>query len=130
VKEQKIKKLYYSISEASQITSLKAYDLRYWETEFPELRPKKNRTGSRTYTLDDIKLIFLIKRLLYEDKYTIEGARQRLQQLRRAGEQMNLSFEQLQRQDFIFELKKDLRELLDLLKNSTVSANSEVEAGK
>jgi DNA-binding transcriptional MerR regulator len=115
--EQKIKKLYYSISEVSQITSLKAYVLRYWETEFAELRPKKSRAGSRTYTLEDIKLIFLIKRLLYEDKYTIEGARQRLQHLRRVGEQIDLSFEQLRRDDLLSELKKELRELLAILKN-------------
>jgi DNA-binding transcriptional MerR regulator len=119
MKDQKIKKLYYSISEVSQITSLKAYVLRYWETEFAELRPKKNRAGNRTYNLDDVKLIFLIKRLLYEDKYTIEGARQRLQQLRHVGEQMNLSFEQLRRDDLIIELKKDLRELVGMLNNST-----------
>lgn len=119
MKDQKIKKLYYSISEVSRITSLKAYVLRYWETEFAELQPKKNRAGNRTYNLDDIKLIFLIKRLLYEDKYTIEGARQRLQQLRRVGEQMNLSFEQLRRDDLILELKKDLRELLAELNHST-----------
>jgi DNA-binding transcriptional MerR regulator len=125
VKQQKIKKLYYSISEVSRITSLKAYVLRYWETEFAELQPKKNRAGNRTYNLDDIKLIFLIKRLLYEDKYTIEGARQRLQQLRRVGEQMNLSFEQLRRDDLILELKKDLRELLAELTNSTDQQETE-----
>ncbi|MCI0692459.1 MerR family transcriptional regulator [candidate division KSB1 bacterium] len=119
MKDQKIKKLYYSISEVSRITSLKAYVLRYWETEFSELRPKKNRAGNRTYSLDDIKLIFLIKRLLYDDKYTIEGARQRLQQLRHVGEQMNLSFEQLRRDDLIIDLKKDLRELLGILNHST-----------
>ncbi len=119
MKDQKIKKLYYSISEVSRITSLKAYVLRYWETEFAELQPKKNRAGNRIYNLEDIKLIFLIKRLLYEDKYTIEGARQRLQQLRRVGEQMNLSFEQLRRDDLILELKKDLRELLAELNHST-----------
>ena len=116
--DKKIKKLYYSISEVSQITSLKAYVLRYWETEFVELRPKKNRAGSRTYTLDDIKLVFLIKRLLYDDKYTIEGARQRLQQLRRVGEQIDISFDQLRRDDMISELKKELRELLGMLNGS------------
>jgi len=117
--DQKIKKLYYSISETSQVTSLKAYVLRYWETEFAELRPKKNRAGSRTYTLDDIKLIFLIKRLLYDDKYTIEGARQRLQQLRRVGEQIDISFDQLRRDDMFVELKKELRELLGMLNHAT-----------
>lgn len=116
---KKIKKLYYSISEVSQITSLKAYVLRYWETEFAELRPKKSRAGSRTYTLDDIKLIFLIKRLLYDDKYTIEGARQRLQQLRRVGEQIDLSFEQLRRDDLLLELKREMRELLETLNHGT-----------
>ena len=116
--DQKIKKLYYSISEVSQITSLKAYVLRYWETEFAELRPKKSRAGSRTYTLDDIKLIFLIKRLLYDDKYTIEGARQRLLQLRRVGEQIDISFDQLRRDDLIVELKKELREMLGMLNGS------------
>ncbi len=119
MKDQKIKKLYYSISEVSQLTSLKAYVLRYWETEFAELRPKKNRAGNRTYNLDDIKLIFLIKRLLYEDKYTIAGARQRLRQLRRIGEQMNLSFEQLRRDDLISELKRELRGLVEMLNHST-----------
>lgn len=119
--EQKIKKLYYSISEVSQVTSLKAYVLRYWETEFAELRPKKSRAGSRTYTLDDIKLIFLIKRLLYDDKYTIEGARQRLQQLRRVGEQIDISFDQLRRDDMIVELKQELRELLSMLNDATTS---------
>lgn len=117
--EQKIKKLYYSISEVSQVTSLKAYVLRYWETEFAELRPKKSRAGSRTYTLDDIKLIFLIKRLLYDDKYTIEGARQRLQQLRRVGEQIDISFDQLRRDDMIVELKQELRELLGMLNHAS-----------
>ncbi|MCG3117971.1 MAG: hypothetical protein ALAOOOJD_00104 [bacterium] len=116
---KKIKKLYYSISEVSQITSLKAYVLRYWETEFAELRPKKSRAGSRTYTLDDIKLIFLIKRLLYDDKYTIEGARQRLQQLQHVGEQIDLSFEQLRRDDLILELKREMRELLATLNHGT-----------
>lgn len=124
--DQKIKKLYYSISEVSQVTSLKAYVLRYWETEFAELRPKKSRAGSRTYTLDDIKLIFLIKRLLYDDKYTIEGARQRLQQLRQVGEQIDISFDQLRRDDMIVELKKELRELLGMLQhNVKVSSATE-----
>jgi DNA-binding transcriptional MerR regulator len=124
VKDQKIKKLYYSISEVSRLTSLKAYVLRYWETEFAELKPKKNRAGNRIYNLDDIKLIFLIKRLLYEDKYTIAGARQRLRQLRRVGEQINLSFDQLRRDDCISELKKELQELLGMLNHNANEKNS------
>ena len=70
-----IKKLYYSISEVSEITKLKAYVLRYWETEFSQLSPPKNRAGNRTYRKKDIEIILKIKDLLYEKKYTIDGAR-------------------------------------------------------
>ena len=70
-----IKKLYYSISEVSEITKLKAYVLRYWETEFNQLSPPKNRAGNRTYRQKDIEIILKIKDLLYTKKYTIDGAR-------------------------------------------------------
>ena len=70
-----IKKLYYSISEVSEITKLKAYVLRYWETEFSHLSPPKNRAGNRTYRQKDIEIILKIKDLLYDKKYTIDGAR-------------------------------------------------------
>ena len=70
-----IKKLYYSISEVSEITKLKAYVLRYWETEFSQLSPPKNRAGNRTYRQKDIEMILRIKDLLYDKKYTIDGAR-------------------------------------------------------
>lgn len=73
-----IKKLYYSIGEVSERTGLKQYVLRYWETEFPTLRPQKNRAGNRIYRQKDIELILLIKDLLYNQKYTIEGARRQL----------------------------------------------------
>lgn len=74
-----IKKLYYSIGEVSQLTDLEQHVLRYWETEFPELSPQKNRAGRRIYTKTDIEFIARIKRLLKEDKYTIEGARKALE---------------------------------------------------
>lgn len=70
-----IKKLYYSISEVSKITEVEQYVLRYWETEFEGLRPQKNRAGNRAYTNKDIQLILVIKFLLREKKYTIEGAK-------------------------------------------------------
>ena len=73
-----IKKLYYSISEVSEITELKQYVLRYWETEFPQLKPSKNRAGNRIYRTHDIELISDIKSLLYERKFTIKGAKQHL----------------------------------------------------
>ena len=73
--KSEIKKLYYSIGEVSKIVDLKSYVLRYWETEFKQLNPPKNRAGNRTYRQKDIDLIVKIKDLLYNKKYTIEGAR-------------------------------------------------------
>jgi len=75
MKDLSIKKLYYSISEVSKITNIEQYVLRYWETEFEQLKPQKNRAGNRIYTNKDIQLIMHIKTLLRERKYTIEGAK-------------------------------------------------------
>ena len=75
-----IKKLYYSIGEVSKITDLKQYVLRYWETEFKQLNPNKNKAGNRTYRQKDIDIILEIKNLLYKEKFTIEGARKMLSQ--------------------------------------------------
>jgi DNA-binding transcriptional MerR regulator len=115
-----IKKLYYSISEVSKITSLKQYVLRYWETEFAELKPPKNRAGNRNYRLNDIKLIFLIKKLLYQDKYTIEGARQKLKELHSfEPSQLAMPFAENKSDDVISSLKKDLQEILEILNGTT-----------
>ena len=75
---KKIKKLYYSIGDVSEITDLKQYVLRYWETEFSFLNPKKNSAGNRIYIDNDIKVIKEIQSLLYEKKFTIKGANQYL----------------------------------------------------
>ena len=75
MKDFGLRKLYYSISEVSKLTGLEQYILRYWETEFDLLKPGKNRAGNRIYTNKDIKLILQIKKLLREEKYTIEGAK-------------------------------------------------------
>ena len=71
-------KLYYSITEVAELTHVKPHVLRYWETEFKTLRPKKNRAGNRTYRAGDIKLIQSIKELLYDDGFTIAGAKKKL----------------------------------------------------
>lgn len=70
-----VKKLYYSISEVSKLTEVEQYILRYWESEFEQLKPSKNRAGNRIYTNEDIKLILKIKKLLRDEKYTFEGAK-------------------------------------------------------
>ncbi|MEK7727367.1 MAG: MerR family transcriptional regulator [candidate division KSB1 bacterium] len=116
---RRIKKQSYSMREVSQITSLKAYVLRYWETEFEELRPRKDRHGNRSYRMEDIKLIFHLKKLLYEDEYTIAGARRRLKALEKSGRQMDFSFERLRQEDAVFEIKKGLHEILTLLDKRT-----------
>lgn len=70
-------KLFYRIGEVGRITGVEPYVLRYWETEFPFLRPRKSSSGQRIYTKREIELILTIKRLLYEEKYTIEGVRKK-----------------------------------------------------
>ena len=79
MKSTGIKKLYYSISEVSTLTGLEQYVLRYWETEFEQLRPAKNRAGNRIYTTKEIRTIWEIKRLLREEMYTIDGAKKFLE---------------------------------------------------
>ena len=99
MKQLGIKKLYYSISEVSKITDLEQYVLRYWESEFEELQPAKNRAGNRIYTNRDIKLILYIKKLLRDERYTIEGAKQVLKNYiasSESGEQLELIPEQPQ----------------------------------
>lgn len=87
---EKSGKLYYSIAEVAEMAAVKAHVLRYWETEFPSLRPKKNRAGNRTYRERDVKLVLLIKRLLYDEGFTIRGA------LKRLREKKNEEIEQIE----------------------------------
>ncbi len=77
--QSKIKKLYYSISEVSKITNLKQYVIRYWETEFPDLKPAKNSSGNRIYKENDIKLIKLLKHLLYDKKLSSNDVKKTIQ---------------------------------------------------
>ena len=78
-------KLYYRIGEVAQITDVKPHVLRYWETEFRWMAPPKSRSKQRLYRRKDIEMILAIKRLLYEERYTIAGARQQLKDLGLAG---------------------------------------------
>jgi DNA-binding transcriptional MerR regulator len=74
-------KLFYTIGEVADIVQVKPYVLRYWETEFKKLNPQKSLTGQRTYRPHDIQVALTIKKLLYEDKYTIAGAIQKLDEM-------------------------------------------------
>ena len=81
-----LKKEYYSMGEVCDLTGLKPHVLRYWETQFDVLHPVKNRAGNRVFRAADIEHVLLVKHLLYDEKYTIEGARQKLQELRAGGQ--------------------------------------------
>jgi DNA-binding transcriptional MerR regulator len=76
---------FFSIGEVCEMTELKPHVLRYWESQFRFLSPAKNRSGNRVYSRREIELVLLVKHLLYEDKYTIDGARQKLDEERRNG---------------------------------------------
>ena len=80
-----IRKTYYSIGEVSDLTGLKPHVLRYWETQFDILSPTKNRGGTRVYRNREIESILLVKHLLYEKRFTIEGAKRELQEMRDGG---------------------------------------------
>jgi DNA-binding transcriptional MerR regulator len=118
--KKKEQKLYYSIGEVSELLGVKPHVLRYWETQFPSLKPKKNRAGNRVYRVRDIKFILTIKTLLYEKGFTISGARKKLRESNNSPdlliEQLNIPFADTDKQDLLLSLKKDLIELRKLVK--------------
>jgi DNA-binding transcriptional MerR regulator len=118
-------KMYYSISEVCRETALEQHVLRYWETEFPQLKPKKNRAGNRAYRSKEIKLIKYIKYLLYHEKFTIQGAKKKLAETRDfdVPEQLELKpeievkEEPRDRQGLLLSVRQDLEDLLRKLKD-------------
>lgn len=106
-------KLYYSISEVSRITDLQPYVLRYWEKEFPVLKPKKNRSGNRTYTEKDIEVVNRIKHLRSKEKLTIAGARTKLM-MKRSSEQKMTMHNSARSKTLIGQIRKELEDLLRL----------------
>ena len=113
-------KLYFRIGEVSDLVGVEPYVLRYWETEFPAVGPKKSDTGHRMYRRKEVELLLRIKYLLYEKKYTIEGARQYLQTESMIGKRKSLTKGE-QRELFpdntaLPEIRKELKAILDLLK--------------
>lgn len=110
-------KLFFRIGEVSKLCSLPAYVLRFWETEFPQLKPSKSSTGQRLYRRKDVENVLRVKNLLYEEGYTIQGARQFLKtESKRERSQTALPFAgpPLRGQD-LGELKQGLREVLGIL---------------
>jgi DNA-binding transcriptional MerR regulator len=116
-------KLYRSISEVSDMLGVKAHVLRYWETQFSVLRPKKNRAGNRMYRPDDVRLLLRIKELLYQKRFTIAGARRTMLDERKLEEpQVELAFSEADRRLLVIQVKEELRALAERLKRETVGA--------
>jgi len=110
-------RLYYSISEVSDMIGVKPHVLRYWETQFKMLRPKKGRGGARMYRKRDVEILFEVKQLLYENRFTIAGARRKLLDDRQSREQMELTFARTDREEMLRALRKDLEGLLAMVQN-------------
>jgi len=101
-------RLFYKIGEISEIAELESYVLRYWETEFPFLRPRKNKTGQRVYTRKDLEIILQIKNLLYKEKYTIAGVRNKFGETAPRKNTVSLKT--------VHEVRRKLKEILNILK--------------
>ena len=114
------KKVYYSIGEVCDLTGLKPHVLRYWETQFGVLNPTKNRAGNRVYRPKEIEIIQLVTHLLYEKKYTIEGANNRLVEMRRAGK-LEEERQDVLEPEFLAGIKAELVELRRVLTPDTGS---------
>ena len=124
IKKEIPSKLYYSISEVADYTGIKAHVLRYWESEFPTLKPRKTRTGARRYRQPDIDEILAIKGLLYDEGYKIAGAIKMRRQAKKSrgkasvetAPQMNIQFDGLTEAERLAFLKNELGNLLEMVK--------------
>ena len=105
---------FFSIGEVCELTDLKPHVLRYWESQFKFLNPAKNRSGNRVYQRREIELILLVKHLLYTEKYTLDGARQKVDEHRKGGELRTVARSALTVQT-LDALETELKELVRLL---------------
>ena len=105
-------KLFHKIGEVGQLTGLEPYVLRFWESEFSALRPKKNPGGQRVYIDRDIQVILRIKRMLYEEGYTIAGAKKRLVEKRASQKE---GYDKKGKTDLIQRIRDELEDILQSL---------------
>jgi DNA-binding transcriptional MerR regulator len=116
-------KLYRSISEVSDLVGVKPHVLRYWETQFSMLRPRKNRAGNRMYRPEEVRLLMRIKELLYERRFTIAGARRRLLDERReppaapAAPQVEIRFDEAARRMLLHDVRTELQRIVERLRS-------------
>jgi len=117
-------KLYYSISEVCEMTGLKPHVLRYWESAFPMLNPSKNQSGNRVYRSEDIRLVRQISKLLYEDLYTIDGARQKIQETIDSTDQMELQLDGSGAlSETMAELKREIADIIGMLERDPMAVD-------
>jgi DNA-binding transcriptional MerR regulator len=116
------KKTYYSIREVCELTDLEPHVLRYWESEFPLLHPKKNRAGNRAYKEKDIEVVTAIKDLLYKEQFTIPGAKKKLAGLIKTSgdedseEKTDSGTEEIKPKNYtVNEVRDELKEVLRIL---------------
>ncbi len=112
-------RLYYPISEVCRMLDLKPHVLRYWETAFPMLNPHKNKAGNRVYRPGDVRTLQFIKRLLYDEGYTIEGARKKLEDVKKAQGQMSLGLEAentpAQAENSLTSIISEIKDIIEIL---------------
>ena len=118
---------FFSIGEVCTLTDLKPHVLRYWESQFRFLHPAKNRSGNRVYQRREIELIMLVKHLLYTEKYTIEGARQKVDEHRKGGTLRGTARAALGLQ-VAASLEQELTDILDVLEGRTPPARRDEDA--
>jgi len=119
---------FFSIGDVCGLTDLKPHVLRYWESQFRFLNPAKNRSGNRVYQRREVELIMLVKHLLYTEKYTIDGARQRIDEQRKAGSLRAEARAALDVQ-MIRDLERQLQSIVRVL-DGTESSESEAASGR
>jgi len=115
---------FFSIGEVCALTDLKPHVLRYWESQFRFLNPAKNRSGNRVYKSREVELIMLVKHLLYTEKYTIEGARQKIEHYRRTGE-LRGTAKRAMGSETIRELRQEVDEVLQILEGRAVAKRTD-----
>jgi len=123
-------KLYFKIGEVARITCVKPHVLRYWESEFRIISPKKSLTKQRVYTRRDVEVIIEIKRLLYKEKYTLEGAKKKLREFKSPpANQLNFMFTDEHIQKALKSIKNDLHSIRELLTEPSVEPDGRVRQG-
>ncbi|HEX2249110.1 MAG TPA: MerR family transcriptional regulator [Gemmatimonadales bacterium] len=120
---------FYSIGEVCALTDLKPHVLRYWESQFRFLNPAKNRSGNRVYKGREVELIMLVKHLLYTEKFTIDGARQRVDQYRRTGE-LRAAARKAFEAEAIQDLRSGIEEVLGILDGKAVGQRASGAGGQ